>query len=282
MYPYIPTGAVSIFGPPLWLFNPSNTPTTDNHILKDSPIDIKHASSPVLPDINPFSSDFALDQTNPSNWPLIFSWVPTTDQNFSYVISFLTGGRYNCKFPDQSSPYALSACGLYLESAVLPVADNSSSLPDADPVVPDPLPASAIINMTGPTNITTNYLLAAPQLLVPIVPSAPALSNALALATYATPPRPLSYVATALRAVSLPSLSPWPGPTSHVATLLHPRRTSTSLPPPRCPSAASWRPLPTSGSHLYCHLGDPQGSKGEGTTSKISTFFVLSGGVRVI
>ena len=86
MYPYIPTGAVSISGPPLRLFYPLTTPTTDNHILKDSPVDVKHPSSPVLPDIDPFSSDFALDQTNPRNWPLIFSWVPTNDENFSYVV----------------------------------------------------------------------------------------------------------------------------------------------------------------------------------------------------
>ena len=88
MYPYIPTGAVSISGPPLWLFNPL---TTDNHIPKDSPVDIKHPSSPVLPDIDPFSSDLALDQMNPHNWPLIYSWVPTTDENFSDVVYFLTG-----------------------------------------------------------------------------------------------------------------------------------------------------------------------------------------------
>ena len=37
-----------------------------------------------------------------------------------------------------------------------------------NPVVPDPLPASAIIDMSGPTNIATNDLLAAPQSLVPI------------------------------------------------------------------------------------------------------------------
>ena len=91
MYPYIPTGAVSISGPPPLLFDPLTTPTTNNHTLKDSPVDIKHPSSPVLPDIDPFSSDLALDQMNPHNWPLIYSWVPTTDENFSDVVYFLTG-----------------------------------------------------------------------------------------------------------------------------------------------------------------------------------------------
>ena len=289
MYPYIPTGAVSISGPPPRLFNPL---TTDNYIPKDSPVDIKHPS-PVLPDIDPFSPDFALDQTNPRHWPLIFSWVPTNDKNFSDAIFFLTGGRYNCKVPDPSSPYALSACGLYLEFAALFMADNSgsnddpvvpdplhASLPAADLVAPDPLPASAIIDTSGPTAIATNDLLAAPQSLVPIDSPAPVLSNALALATYATPPRPLSYVAIALRAVSLQSPSPSPGPASPVATWLRPRRTSPPPPPPR--SDASWCPPPTSGSHSHCYLGDLQGSKGEGTMSKILTLFELQGGVRVI
>ena len=141
-------------------------------------------------------------------------------------------------------PYTLFACGLYLEFAAPPVADNSGSLPDADPVVPDPLPGSlpdadpvvpdplptsAIIDTSGPTAIASNDLLAAPQSLVPMVPSTPVSPNALALATYATPPRPLSYVAIALRAVSLPSPSPSPGPTSPVATRLRPRRTSPPL-----------------------------------------------------
>ena len=178
--------------------------------------------------------------------------------------------------------WPVSACGLYLEFAALPVADNSGSLPDADPVVPDPLPASAIIDTSGQTDIATSDLLAAPQSLVPIAPSTPLSSNAMTLATYATPPRPLSYVAIALRAVSLPSPSPSPCPTSPVATRLRPRGTSPTQHSPRGRSGASWRPQPTSGSHRYCHLGDPQGSKGEGTTSKISTLFMLQGGVRVI
>ena len=262
MYPYIPTGAVSISGPPLWLFNPL---TTDNHIPKDSPVDIKHPSSPVLPDIDPFSSDFALEKRILAIGPSSFPGFPRMTKFFSDVVYFLTGGR--CKVPDPSSPYALSACGLYLEFAALSVADNSCSLPDADPVVPDPLPGS---------------LPDADPSLVPIVPPAPVSSNALALATYATPPRPLSYVAIALHAVSLPSPSPSRGLTSPVATQLRPRRPSPPLPPPRGRSAASWCPPPTSGSHSYCYLGDPQGSKGEGTTSKISTLFVLQGGVRVI
>ena len=149
MYTQLPAGAVSIFGPPLWLFYPLNTPTTDNNIT--SPIDIKHPSSPMLPDIFPFSSDFALDQTNPCHLPLIFSWVPTNNENFSYVVYFLTGRCYNYKFPDPLSPSSLSTCdsGLYLDrqSAVLPLADNSSSLPDADPIISDPLPASALLGL---------------------------------------------------------------------------------------------------------------------------------------
>ena len=157
------------------------------------------------PDIVLFSSDFALDQTNPRHWPLIFSWVPANDENFSYVVYFLTGGHYNCKFPAPSSPYELSACGRYLESAILSLADISSSLSDADPVVPDPLPPSALIDMSGQTNIATDALIAAPTSLVSIVPSAPVspASNALVLATYATHPRPLSYVVIALCTVSL-------------------------------------------------------------------------------
>ena len=73
-----------------------------------------------------------------------------------------------------------------------------------------------------------------------------------------------------------------PCPTSPVATRLRPP--STSPPPPLLSnrSASSWCPPTVSSSHCYCYLGDPQGSKGEGTTSKISTLFVLQGGVRVI
>ena len=60
MYTQLPAGAVFIFGPPLLLFNPLTTPTTDNDIQKDSPVDIKCPTSQMLPDINPFSSDLAL------------------------------------------------------------------------------------------------------------------------------------------------------------------------------------------------------------------------------
>ena len=49
------------------------------------------------------------------------------------------------------------------------MADNSSSLPNPELVVPDPLPASALIDMSGQIDIATNDLLASPQWLVPIV-----------------------------------------------------------------------------------------------------------------
>ena len=93
MYTQIPADSLSIFGPPLLLFDPLTTPTTDNDIPKDNPVDIKLPSSPMLPDIYPFSSDFELDQTNPGHWPLIiiFFWVPMNDENFSYVVYYLTG-----------------------------------------------------------------------------------------------------------------------------------------------------------------------------------------------
>ena len=91
MYTQIPADSLSIFGPPLLLFDPLTTPTTDNDIPKDNPVDIKRPSSPILPDIDPFSSDFEVDQTNPRHWPLIFSWVPTNDESFSYVVYYLTG-----------------------------------------------------------------------------------------------------------------------------------------------------------------------------------------------
>ena len=168
----------------------------------------------MLPDIDPFSSDFALDQTNPCHWPLIFSLVPTMTKisAMSFIFSLANVTIVNFQSPDLSSPYTLSACGLYLESAALLPADNSSSLPDADQVVTDPLQASALIDMSGPTNITTNYLIATPQSLVPIVPSFPVsqASNALVLATNAMSPQPHSYVAIALCVVSVQSQCPLP------------------------------------------------------------------------
>ena len=63
----------------------------------------------------------------------------------------------------QLSPCTLSACGLCLQSAALLLADNSSSLPDAVLVVPDPLLASNLINMSGQTSIATDELIAAQQ-----------------------------------------------------------------------------------------------------------------------
>ena len=59
--------------------------------------------------------------------------------------------------------------------------------------------------MSELNNIPTEDLIAAPQSLVLFVPSAPVsqASNALVLATYATHPRPLSYVVIALCTVSL-------------------------------------------------------------------------------
>ena len=65
-YPQLPAGAVSIFGLPPSLFYPLATPTTDNYIPKDSPL-------------NQYPSDFAMDQKNPKHWPLIFSWVPANE-----------------------------------------------------------------------------------------------------------------------------------------------------------------------------------------------------------
>ena len=109
MYPYIPTGAVSLSGPHLRLFDPLTTPTTDNHIPKDSSVDIKH---PVLPDIDPFSSDFALDQMNPRHWPLNFSWVSTNDENFSDVFIFLRADVTIAKFQTRHplTHYLLVVC----------------------------------------------------------------------------------------------------------------------------------------------------------------------------
>ena len=71
----------------------------------------------------------------------------------------------------QSSTCLLSACGLYLDSATLLLADNSSSIPHADPVLSASLLDSALIDMSGQTNIAaTDNLIASPQLLVLIVP----------------------------------------------------------------------------------------------------------------
>ena len=88
--------------------------------------------------------------------------------------------------------------------------------------------------MSELNNIATDYLIAAPQLLVPFVPSAPVsqASNTLVLATvtYAKHLRPLSYVVISLSTVSLLSQSPSPGTTSPVATLLRPSCTSQLQP----------------------------------------------------
>ena len=104
MYTQLLAGTISIFGPSLLLFYPLPTPTTDNDRIGH------HEGQPSWHQASFFS--------NVSR--------PTNDENFSYVVNFLTGRHYNCKFPEPSSPYALSAFGLYLECAVLPVADNSS------------------------------------------------------------------------------------------------------------------------------------------------------------